>query len=187
MGSVRPVKVEGAELLTVELPLVTPFRTSYATTVVERKLLVLLRTDAGTGWGECGAPAEPLYTSEYGDAARHVVVHHLLPRLAEAGEVTPDDVATALAPVQGHRMAKAAHLIMVPFFISDGLHSYEDIPVMLGETAAVVQERLNLRQPTWRNPTARQGKLLWYTMSIGSEPHIADVILERIQEAESRG
>ena len=86
-----------------------------------------------------------------------------------------------------YRMAKAAHLIVVPFFISDGLHSYEDIPVMLGEPEAVVQERLNLRQPTWRNPTARQGKLLWYTMSIGSEPHIADVILERVQEAEARG
>jgi O-succinylbenzoate synthase len=108
MGSVAPVEVEGAELLTVELPLVTPFRTSYATAVVERKLLVRLWTDAGTGWGECGAPAEPLYTSEYGDAARHVLVHHLLPRLVGAGDVTPDDVAIALAPVQGHRMAKAA-------------------------------------------------------------------------------
>ena len=108
MGSVGPVKVEAAELLTVELPLVTPFRTSYATTVVERKLLVRLRTDAGPGWGECAAPAEPLYTSEYGEGARHVLVHHLLPRLAAAGDVTPDDVAPALAPVHGHRMAKAA-------------------------------------------------------------------------------
>jgi sirohydrochlorin cobaltochelatase len=86
-----------------------------------------------------------------------------------------------------YRMAKAANLIVVPFFISDGLHSYEDIPVMLGESEAVVRERLNRRQPTWRNPTERQGKLLWYTMSIGGEPHIADVILERVREAESRG
>jgi sirohydrochlorin cobaltochelatase len=86
-----------------------------------------------------------------------------------------------------YRMAKAANLIVVPFFISDGLHSYEDIPVMLGETEAVVQERLKSRQPTWRNPTERHGKLLWYTMSIGSEPHIADVILERVREAESKG
>jgi sirohydrochlorin cobaltochelatase len=86
-----------------------------------------------------------------------------------------------------YRMAKAANLIVVPFFISDGLHSYEDIPVMLGEPEAVVQERLSRGQPTWRNPTERQGKLLWYTTSIGSEPHIADVILERVREAESRG
>lgn len=38
------------------------------------------------------------------------------------------------------RMAAARKLVVVPFFISDGLHSYEDIPVMLGEPAAVVQD-----------------------------------------------
>jgi sirohydrochlorin cobaltochelatase len=86
-----------------------------------------------------------------------------------------------------YQMAKAANLVVVPFFISDGLHSYEDIPVMLGEAEAVVRERLDRRQPTWRNPTEREGKLLWYAASIGSEPHIADVILERVREAEARG
>src|SRR5216117_1415693 len=39
-----------------------------------------------------------------------------------------------------YRMAKATNLIVVPFFISDGLHSYEDIPVMLGEPEAAVHE-----------------------------------------------
>ena len=72
---------------------------------------------------------------------------------------------------------------MVPFFISDGLHSYEDIPVMLGEPERVVQERLKSGQPTWRNPTERKGKRLWYSASIGTEPLIADVILERVREA----
>ena len=136
MGSVGPVKVEGAELLTVELPLVTPFRTSYATSVVERKLLVRLEADAGSGWGECGAPAEPLYTSEYGDAARHVLVHHLLPRLVQAGDVTPDDVATALAPVQGHRMAKAA-LEMAVLDAWGRLHG-RSLASLLGSTRTAV-------------------------------------------------
>jgi len=81
------------------------------------------------------------------------------------------------------RMAQARNLVMVPFFISDGLHSYEDIPVMLGEPAAVVQERLRSGQPTWRNPTARHGKRLWYAPSIGGEPGLAEVILERVREA----
>jgi sirohydrochlorin cobaltochelatase len=79
-------------------------------------------------------------------------------------------------------MAQTKSIVMVPFFISDGLHSYEDIPVMLGEAARVVQERLKSGQPTWRNPTEKQGKLVWYSASIGSEPHIADVILERVRE-----
>lgn len=80
-------------------------------------------------------------------------------------------------------MAQARNLVMVPFFISDGLHSFEDIPVMLGEPTAVVQERLRTGQPTWRNPTERQGRRLWYAPSIGSEPLLAEVVLERVREA----
>jgi sirohydrochlorin cobaltochelatase len=83
-----------------------------------------------------------------------------------------------------YRMTSAKGIIMVPFFISDGLHSYEDIPVMLGEPRAVVQNRLISRQPTWSNPTERNGKLVWYTSAVGAEPHIADVVLERVREAQ---
>lgn len=85
-----------------------------------------------------------------------------------------------------YSMATAKNLVMVPFFISDGLHSYEDIPVMLGEPERIVQERLKSGQPTWRNPTERHGKRLWYSASIGSEPRIADVIMDRVHEAASR-
>jgi sirohydrochlorin cobaltochelatase len=80
-------------------------------------------------------------------------------------------------------MAQTRNIVMVPFFISDGLHSYEDIPVMLGEPAPVVRERYQGGQPTWRNPTERHGKRVWYSASIGSEPGLADVILERVREA----
>jgi sirohydrochlorin cobaltochelatase len=86
-----------------------------------------------------------------------------------------------------YRMARAKNLVMVPFFISDGLHSYEDIPVMLGESAAVVQERLRRGEPTWVNPSYKSGTRLWYAPSIGTEPHMADVILERVREAARTG
>jgi sirohydrochlorin cobaltochelatase len=82
-----------------------------------------------------------------------------------------------------YAMTDAKNLVMVPFFISDGLHSYEDIPVMLGESEKVVRERLQQGQPTWRNPTEKKGKRVWYSASIGNEPHIADVVLERVREA----
>jgi sirohydrochlorin cobaltochelatase len=82
-----------------------------------------------------------------------------------------------------YRMAAARNVVLVPFFISDGLHSVEDIPVMLGESEKAVRERLKSGQPTWRNPTEKNGKLVWYSQSIGSEPHIADVILERVRDA----
>ena len=82
-----------------------------------------------------------------------------------------------------YEVAQAKNIVMVPFFISDGLHSFEDIPVMLGEPARVVQERFKSGQPTWRNPTEKHGKRVWYSASIGNEPHLAEVILERVREA----
>ena len=82
-----------------------------------------------------------------------------------------------------YAMAKSSNIVMVPFFISDGLHSFEDIPMMLGEPERLVKSRLAAGQPTWRNPTEKKGKLLWYAPSIGNEPHIPDVILERVREA----
>jgi sirohydrochlorin cobaltochelatase len=81
-----------------------------------------------------------------------------------------------------YQLAATRQLVMVPFFISDGLHSFEDIPVMLGEAKPVVKQRLKSGQPTWRNPSEKQGKLVWYSRSIGNEPHIADVILQRARE-----
>lgn len=80
---------------------------------------------------------------------------------------------------------EAPHIVMVPFFIADGLHTVEDIPVLLGEPEARVKKRLSAGQPTWRNPTERKGKLLWYTEAIGSkgsEAGLAEVILSRVRE-----
>ena len=73
--------------------------------------------------------------------------------------------------------------MVVPFFISDGLHTQEDIPVLLGETKRVVEQRVAAGQPVWRNPTEQKGKLVWYSPAVGTEPRLAEVILERAREA----
>jgi len=81
-------------------------------------------------------------------------------------------------------LAETNNVVVVPFFISDGLHSFEDIPVMLGEPERKVRKRLAEGKFPWRNPTERNGKRLWYSRSIGDEPHIAEVILQRVREAD---
>jgi sirohydrochlorin cobaltochelatase len=81
------------------------------------------------------------------------------------------------------QIAWTKYLVVVPFFISDGLHTDEDIPVSLGEPERMVKERLAAGQPTWSNPTEKHGKLVWYARSVGTEPRLADVILERVREA----
>ena len=82
-----------------------------------------------------------------------------------------------------YQLAQTKNLVVVPFFISDGLHTQEDIPMMLGEAQRTVRQRLAGGQPPWRNPTEKNGRLVWYAPAIGSEPHVADVILERVKEA----
>jgi sirohydrochlorin ferrochelatase len=76
-------------------------------------------------------------------------------------------------------------VVVVPFFMSNGRHVVEDIPVLLGEAEGVVQARLQQGLPTWHNPTERQGRRVWYSGSVGPEPSLAEVILERVREAAS--
>jgi len=99
-------------------------------------------------------------------AAVHAVFMEESPRIAEC-----------------FQLAQTRNMVVVPFFISDGMHTQEDIPMLLGEPERVVKQRLAAGQPTWRNPTEKHGKLVWYAPAIGTEPHIADVILERVREA----
>jgi sirohydrochlorin cobaltochelatase len=85
---------------------------------------------------------------------------------------------------ESHLLARTKYCVMVPFFVSDGLHVVEDIPRLLGESEPVVKARLAAGQPTWRNPTEWHGKLFWYSASVGTEPGLAEVILERVREVE---
>jgi sirohydrochlorin cobaltochelatase len=99
-------------------------------------------------------------------AAVHAIFMEEAPRIADCYQIAP-----------------SRNLVVVPFFISDGLHAVEDIPVLLGEAERIVKQRLAASQPTWRNPTEKNGKLVWYSPSVGTEPLMADVILERVKEA----
>ena len=102
------MKIDSAELHWVRLPLVTPFRTSYGICHDRETFLLRVVADSGhEGWAECGADPEPLYSEEFLAAARLVIADHLLPRLQALGQdVTASAVATALAPVKQHPMAK---------------------------------------------------------------------------------
>ncbi|MEO8440730.1 MAG: CbiX/SirB N-terminal domain-containing protein [Spartobacteria bacterium] len=76
------------------------------------------------------------------------------------------------------RLTTTPNVIVVPFFISDGLHSYQDIPVLLGiepEPTAAASQREIFR----RNPYRLHERSLYYASAIGTEPKFADIILEQ--------
>ena len=74
------------------------------------------------------------------------------------------------------------NVVVVPFFISDGLHSYQDIPVLLGiesEVTASASERRRQGEVFMQNPRHLHGRNLYYASAIGTETHFADVIVEQ--------
>jgi sirohydrochlorin cobaltochelatase len=85
-----------------------------------------------------------------------------------------------------YRLAKTRNLVVVPFFIGDGPHVRQDIPLMLGGPEKLLRERLARGAPPWRNPTEMQGKLVWYTRSVGTDPLLSEVVLARVHEAADR-
>ena len=100
------------------------------------------------------------------------------------------------------KLTKTPNVVVVPFFISDGLHSYEDIPVLLGiaserSTRLRSPGRPTARQATashaargevfQRNPYKIDGRSLFYAPSIGTDGGFADIIIEQATKFDSEG
>ncbi len=80
------------------------------------------------------------------------------------------------------KLTSTPNVVVVPFFISDGLHSYQDIPVLLGieaEPTASASERLRGGGVFTQNPRRLHGRALYYASAIGTEAHFADIIVEQ--------
>src|SRR5690606_30727173 len=80
------MRLESLEPRRIALDLVTPFRTSFGTEERRDILLLHVTADAGggrtvEGWGECVAMKEPLYSSEFVDAAQLVIEQFMWPAL----------------------------------------------------------------------------------------------------------
>ena len=80
-----------------------------------------------------------------------------------------------------HTLTSSPNVVVVPFFIADGLHSYQDIPVLLGmeaEGGAAASQREVFRH----NPHHLQGRNLYYSGAIGTEALMADIVLDQVIE-----
>ncbi len=101
---------------------------------------------------------------------------------SEYAEVQPVFMEEVPFIADCYTVTEARYMVVVPFFVSDGQHTLEDIPILLGEPEAIVKERLAAGQPTWSNPTERNGKLVWYASAVGSEASLQEVVLARVRE-----
>jgi O-succinylbenzoate synthase len=94
------IHIDGVVLHDVALALVHPFETSFGRTTERETLLVEVRGDGLTGWGELTAHEAPTFSYETIETARHVLRDFLVPRLL-AGEATPR-VGAGTSPSASH-------------------------------------------------------------------------------------
>jgi len=92
-------------------------------------------------------------------------------------------------------LTSSRNVVVVPFFISDGLHSYEDIPVLLGIAEPRHGESIHQRKKSTspaeqkgsevfrRGPYQVDNRFLFYASSIGTDPRVADIIVEQATAA----
>lgn len=70
-------------------------------------------------------------------------------------------------------------IVVVPLFVADGFHTQEDIPTDMGLTEHAAED---VGYPV---PGEVDGTRIWYSGAVGTEPLLADVILERANDAGS--
>lgn len=78
------------------------------------------------------------------------------------------------------KLSTQPNVVVVPFFISDGLHSYEDIPVLLGlekEPGPALSQTEVFR----KNPREMRGRHLYYASALGTEPLLTEMILDQVK------
>lgn len=100
------MRVELALLRLCEMPLKFTFRTSFGTTTIKRFLLLELRGEGLSGFGECVAEADPFYAPETIATARDVLHRYLLPLVVGRDLASVAALEALSARVRGHRMAK---------------------------------------------------------------------------------
>jgi len=87
------------------------------------------------------------------------------------------------------KLTNTRNVVVVPFFISDGLHSYEDIPRLIGIVVDAGIDRdprpgsappATARGEIFRhNPYSIDDRSLFYAPSIGTDPGFADIIIDQ--------
>ncbi len=102
------LRLERIELREIELPLKSPFETSFGRTTRRRILIVkVINQDGATGYGECVASEKPFFNHETIDTAWLITSKFVAPILAKSAIENASQVNGVLAPIRENRMAKA--------------------------------------------------------------------------------
>ena len=101
------MKLDTITLYHLQMPLVTPFATSFGSIDTRECILLEARAAGLVGWGECVADRDPGYAYETVGTACHILQDFLIPVLLGQEILDVADLQRQMAHVKGHQMAKA--------------------------------------------------------------------------------
>jgi len=102
------MKIDSIVLRELSMSLIHPFATSFGETRERRVLLVEVRAEGLSGWGECTTGEHPYFNEESTDTAWVTILQELAPLLNSAEEQSGGKCPAIFRRVRGNRMAKAA-------------------------------------------------------------------------------
>lgn len=101
------MRIDSVELRHIKMELVSPFITSMGTEYDEEHIIISIKAEGVTGWGECVAEGTPFYSYETVHTAWHILQDFLIPALLRKNISNVEEAIKLYARVRGHRMAKA--------------------------------------------------------------------------------
>ena len=100
------MKIERVTLRQISMPLVHFFETSFGRTYERHMILVEVRGDGVSGWGEVTAGENPFYNEEWTASAWMILRDYAAPRVIGRDLAGPEDVYPLTAHIRGHNMAR---------------------------------------------------------------------------------
>ena len=101
------MKIESITFNLLRMPLVSHFETSFGRIFTRDCILVIIRSEGLTGYGECVADRAPGYSYETSGTAWHILTEFIAPMLLGQDVADAGDFQRRVYGIRGHNMAKA--------------------------------------------------------------------------------
>lgn len=101
------MRIDAVELIQIEMPMKSPFTTSFGTMSTRRMLLVKVHSEGVYGWGEVSPLNDPLYNYETPETAWHILKDYAVPCVLGKNILHPSELPKLYAEIRGHNFAKA--------------------------------------------------------------------------------
>ena len=101
------MKIESLTLNHLRMPLVAPFETSFGREIDRECVIITLRAEGLTGYGECVATHDPGYNYETTGTALHIIKDFIAPLILGQDLKDAGDFQYRVSGIRGHQLAKA--------------------------------------------------------------------------------